>query len=947
MTGYTQEEYRIARDVNLVDYLRAAGYELEPSGVNDFQLKMHDSLKVKRDGTEWSWFSRGESGKSPIALVKLLEEKNTIEAIKSLASYAGGAPAEPQRIRQIRESPKRKPFQLPGRNDDDDRIKEYLIQRRSLDPEIIRDLIDRGLIYESAKYHNAVFVGQRDKEGVIRHASMRGTYQGKKPFKGDVSGSDKGYSFALEGDALSENLVVCESAIDVLSHASLSKQMDHNWNWDHRLALGGMSDSSLEHYLEQHPGIKNIRFCLDNDLDGRGSDGQYQNHGQIRAEKLMEKYREKGYQVSNLVPEEKDVNEILQKGSGRLLNMERTNDQAYVRMLIKRALVAGNNLSASLWQMFLDSQFGQKEIPADQVKQYPGFSEEQKESVPVVKLEGSKLDQKEADAKEDIMARLEQGIQDVYTSDNYLQYLKVMSKFHRYSVRNSILIRMQKPEATMVAGYQSWKKNFARTVKPGEKAIRILAPTTKNVPQIIHKIDPQTGEEKEERIMVQHISGFRTVPVFDVSQTDGKELPTLMSELEGAVKNFDYMMEAIRNVSKVPVSIEKTTGAQKGSFNLVEQRIVIKAGMSEAQTIKTAIHELTHSRMHSGKEDRDLAEVQAESAAFVVSDHFGLDTSEYSFPYVADWAKGKPPKDLEAALNDVRVEANQIISEIETELNRILEREHAVEEKKFEQEHVAIKSDTAREAFSTGIPIFSLEPDGKLNPIESKDQIDRVAVGKIRVFVKDIEKYREQSPKIYNKYLVSLFRKGFKKDPFETMKVFGAEGIKDTLLNQAVLLHDKQISTKLNFAANVGECMKTIQRQLASANQISGKVLVQINWSENKKFKDGQFFSLMAANKVFSKLEKQVRREKENIDNRGYDKTMFGLYLIGKDQCQYGMSRYDIGDGFAEDIIDFIRKTMEPDIVQKCEKEISTQEKKMSKKRESQKKTNEPEREEK
>lgn len=277
-----------------------------------------------------------------------------------------------------------------------------------------------------------------------------------------------------------------------------------------------------------------------------------------------------------------------------------------------------------------------------------------------------KKNQNQAEKLEQVLKDLEVGVEEFFTSERFIDYLNVMSKFHTYSLNNQILIARQKPEATHVAGYNSWIGNFKRHVKQGEVGIRILAPQ-KRIKEIdTGKTDGYGNAITEKR---EYIT-FRPVSVFDVSQTDGRELPSLIDELTGQVQDFDLMLNAIQSTAPFPFSIEDTGSAAKGYCSYAEKKIVIKPGMSEMQTIKTAVHETAHGRVHGDDKTktREQKEVEAESIAYVVCQHFGIDTSDYSFGYVAAWARGKDKEILKQSMNTIRDEAKLIIEGIEKEL---------------------------------------------------------------------------------------------------------------------------------------------------------------------------------------------------------------------------------------------------------------------------------------
>lgn len=278
----------------------------------------------------------------------------------------------------------------------------------------------------------------------------------------------------------------------------------------------------------------------------------------------------------------------------------------------------------------------------------------------------------------EITDRLEEGIRELFDSEKYQEYLRVMSKFYNYSFNNTLLIALQRPDATIIAGYNSWRKDFGRYVKKGEKAIKIFAPTSYKTYEKRKIRDPDThapildanGEPVVEVTEVVRNS-FRVVNVFDVSQTEGRELPDIsVNELTGSVENYDDLFIALTDLSPVPIDFEEITGSAKGYFSHIENRIAIQEGMSEVQTVKTAIHEIAHAKLHSennGK-DRYTKEVEAESVAYTVCQHFGIETSDYSFGYIAGWSTDKETKELKSSLETIRNTAAEMIGSIEEKL---------------------------------------------------------------------------------------------------------------------------------------------------------------------------------------------------------------------------------------------------------------------------------------
>ena len=305
--------------------------------------------------------------------------------------------------------------------------------------------------------------------------------------------------------------------------------------------------------------------------------------------------------------------------------------------------------------------------------------------------------EKPAEKLKEITDRLEQGITELFDSERYKEYLRVMSKFHNYSFNNTLLIAMQKPDASLIAGFNSWKNQFQRNVKKGEKGIKIIAPSPFKIKQETEKIDPQTQkpvigrdgkpvtEEKEITI-----PAYKVVSVFDVSQTEGKELPDIaVDALTGDVEQYSDFFAALEKTSPVPIGFEKIEGGAHGYYHLEDKRISLDEGMSELQTLKTAIHEIAHAKLHDidlnapkdeqqPRVDRRTREVEAESVAYTVCQHYGLDTSDYSFGYVAGWSSGRELAELKSSLETIRSAAADIINSIDGHIAE-LQKQHEAE----------------------------------------------------------------------------------------------------------------------------------------------------------------------------------------------------------------------------------------------------------------------------
>ena len=322
---------------------------------------------------------------------------------------------------------------------------------------------------------------------------------------------------------------------------------------------------------------------------------------------------------------------------------------------------------------------------------------------------------------QEITAGIEQGIKELFESEKYIRYLSVMSKFHRYSVNNTMLIYMQKPEATLVAGFNKWKNQFERHVKKGEHGITIIAPTPykKKIEEM--KRDPDTHalildadgkavmEEKEIEIPM-----FRPVKVFDVSQTDGKPLPELASSLSGTVPHYEAFLEAVRRSASVPIEFEAMAANTDGYFSPDRQRIAIREGMSEVQTVSATVHEVAHSKLHDRQKiqetsaagdnasdqpkpkDRNTEEVEAESISYAVCQYFGIQTGENSFGYIASWSKDKDLKELRASLETINKTSCELINDIERNYKEIC-KERGIDLNAQKKETVPVVLPPARE----------------------------------------------------------------------------------------------------------------------------------------------------------------------------------------------------------------------------------------------------------
>ena len=349
--------------------------------------------------------------------------------------------------------------------------------------------------------------------------------------------------------------------------------------------------------------------------------------------------------------------------------------------------------------------------------------------------------QTEKQKVQELTDKLERGLTELFNSDSYKNYLSTMSKFHNYSFNNTLLIAMQKPEASLVAGYKAWQKNFDRHVNKGEKAIRILAPAPYKIKEERDKVDPVTqeimldrdGNPQKEEVEIT-IPAFRAVSVFDVSQTDGKPIPELEAkELLSDVEGYQDMIHAVEAVSPVPIEMEEIAGESKGYFDREARRIAVQENMSESQTLKTMIHEVAHSMLHNKeveqdeqvRKDRNTKEVEAESIAYTVCQHFGVDTSEYSFGYIAGWSSGRDTKELKSAMDTIRRTASELITGIEEQLEEI-RRDREVLQEQTKESILLIQNDDISE-FSL-LDVYGMDRQELMQALSAMTENDKLSI---------------------------------------------------------------------------------------------------------------------------------------------------------------------------------------------------------------------------
>ncbi len=366
----------------------------------------------------------------------------------------------------------------------------------------------------------------------------------------------------------------------------------------------------------------------------------------------------------------------------------------------------------------------------------------------------------------EITDSIEAGIKELFESDRYKSYLQTMSRFHKYSLNNTLLISMQKPNATHVAGFNKWRDGFSRFVKKGEKGIKIIAPIPYKIKEEREKLDPQTkaplldasGKVQTEEVEIQ-IPMFRVVSVFDVSQTEGEPLPTLSSNLNGSVKQFDAFMESIKRTAPVLIEIMPLPESTDGYYHTEEKRIAIREGMSEVQTVSAAIHEVAHSLLHNKETEKELQaqqdenakplkpksrnteEVEAESISFAVCSYYGIQTAENSLGYIATWSKGKELAELRASLETINKTSSKLISSIDTHFAEIVKERGIDLTLPTEQQDPLEKLASDIDAFVAEFDPYEYADQVKSSEVhisEIKSHIVNGKLSEIREYLKDI-----------------------------------------------------------------------------------------------------------------------------------------------------------------------------------------------------------------
>ncbi len=521
-------------------------------------------------------------------------------------------------------------------------------------------------------------------------------------------------------------------------------------------------------------------------------------------------------------------------------------------------------------------------------------------------LAEKKVDVKDKDkALDEITAKLEEGIKEIFSSGKYADYLKVMSRFHHYSLNNTLLIAMQNPEASLVASYHAWQKRFERQVLKGEKAIRIIAPVEEKRLVEKEKIDPQTKkpvlDSQDNPVMEEQevtVKRFRVVPVFDVSQTEGKELPTLAKELEGNVRDYDLLFESMQAVSPVPIEFKAMKAGKDGYYHLKDKKIALRQGMSEIQTLATAIHEISHAKLHDRdpqqrgakgiekEKDQRTQEVEAESIAYAVCQYYGIETADNSFGYLAGWSSGKELAELKSSLKTIRDTAYELIESIDGKLLD-LKTEREQEAPRTQPEAVNMLN-TKVAALAEALQPYEGEPlpegvlqfeDGQLNQAESLRAWLEALVREDRSpYTTRADKLLQQIDQIHEPSAVYLLENG------ETLTLLREDDqvhyaltdslqkpVSEGFLGEPDLMLDAAKDLSLSEVGRDG-----ITATLLTAEAIEhldalrvSEPLVSFSHSEHTEIPDGLHMPLSQANRLMERLDQRQAIDRQKSDYSG------------------------------------------------------------------------------
>ncbi len=551
-------------------------------------------------------------------------------------------------------------------------------------------------------------------------------------------------------------------------------------------------------------------------------------------------------------------------------------------------------------------------------------------------LAEKKMDVEDKDkALDEITAKLEEGIQEIFSSGKYEDYLKVMSRFHRYSLNNTVLIAMQNPEASLVAGYHAWQKRFERNVLKGEKAIRIIAPVEEKRLVEKEKIDPISKKPvldshgnpvlEEQEVTVKR---FRVVPVFDVSQTEGRELPTLAKELEGNVRDYDLLFESLQAVSPVPIEFKAMKAGKDGYYHLKDKIIALRQGMSEIQTLATAIHEISHAKLHDRdpqqrgskgteiEKDQRTQEVEAESIAYAVCQYYGIETADNSFGYLAGWSSGKELSELKASLQTIRDTASNLITSIDDKLLSLQNQRDQEVPRTRETAVKAVNSKVA--ALAEALQDYSFEPlpQGELslenNELRNAEAIRPWLEGIVR---EDASPYTTKAAKLLqqigeiqepsatyvlaNGETLSLLREG--SEVQYQLQDAMQQPVSTGLLSEPDLMLDAAKDLSLSEAGRDG-VTATLLTQEAEEKLQSLRIsepLVTFSHSRHAEIPDGMSMPLSQASRLMERLDQRQAIDRQRSDYAGpltYS-TDFRIEYIKEGIPEIYSGRQEIGAG--------------------------------------------------
>jgi len=502
-------------------------------------------------------------------------------------------------------------------------------------------------------------------------------------------------------------------------------------------------------------------------------------------------------------------------------------------------------------------------------------------------------------ALDEITARLEEGIKEIFSSGKYADYLKVMSRFHRYSLNNTLLIAMQNPEASLVAGYHAWQKKFERHVCKGEQAIRIIAPAPERRLVQKEKLDPVSQQpilDKDGQPIMEeteiNVPRFKVVPVFDVSQTEGKELPSLSKALDKPVQAYELLFNALKNASPVPIAFENMKATKDGYYHLKDKRIALRKGMSESQTLASAVHEIAHAKLHdrdpqargaqAGEKGKDprTQEVEAESIAYAVCQYYGIETGENSFGYVAGWSGDKELSELKASLKTIRDTASDLIDsidakmlELKNELNKEPAQTKETARKTVKGKAVALAEELQAYGFETA-PITQTGIEGQglrpwLRALVQEDASPYTSFAS--VLLKDLNEI-DQNRATYmleNGERLSLLREGEGiqyqlQDPAQNLL---AEG----LLAEPELLLDAAKDQVLSQSGRSEIQTERISERELEALSILGASEPQVTFtrSELADIPPGMSLPLSQANRLMERLDQRQAIDRQRSDYAG------------------------------------------------------------------------------